>query len=667
MQPSGGGLGNRELVSVAGMALAIATNRVALVDWYGVTDKDISDIHQVYESPSGLLLSYPAARALHPDWDGWRSEKLMIFDSTNAYNEKWGLEEIVCGHIEEEKYTVLRIITEQYITSLVERNAYIGNILADIQPALYQQLSSAFVRPIDVIMQRVDKFAQDHFTGKYVIGMQIRRARDSGHFFLWDDQHLFWDCARLMKKRKERDLAREKSDEKVVFFLATDSELVKQEAMKELGPDVLTVDIATRVPDTRGTEGWENALVDNYLLSHADDLIVSGGSTFGYVAHGRSDIIPLVVSGIHHRCMRPITAEPYNIAYLAIKKVSCFDESNMLLPETDMICSSVDSVHSCASHSSEKMAKKHKAQKEPHFNLGSEENMPKLYNAALKKLRQTTASEAEVKDHLQRALAHLKDNKNVKARKTYAKAAVLAVANDFAKWAGRAFYGLAGAHLLRSNESHQPKNEDLHEAMKALYQGLLYLPYQVEANILMGNYMEIWGGTPRAHVGVQFYRRAMWCLESAIFEEDGDIDLGGGGGEDDAFQETTHSNGRRGADASEGGHDDDDNHDFEHDDKEHGYSRDIIASHYLPFESCSLMFQTLDQLPEALDLDALLLTTYVHIQRALKKSGRDAEAARMEDIMEDSLDDEKLALRSKVGGMLNHELIRLMSGAVDLQ
>uniref|UniRef100_A0A7S2TH39 Uncharacterized protein n=1 Tax=Lotharella oceanica TaxID=641309 RepID=A0A7S2TH39_9EUKA len=149
----------------------------------------------------------------------------------------------------------------------------------------------------------------------------------------------------------------------------------------------------------------------------------------------------------------------------------------------------------------------------------------------------------------------------------------------------------------------------------------------------MGNYMELWGGTPRAHVGVQFYRRAMWCLESAIFIPD----------DDNNDDENLAADG-----------DDDDDED----------PRAEGPSHYLPYETCSLMFQTLDELPEEVDLDALLLTTYVHIQRALAKSGRYDEAAMIESVMEDSLDEEKLALKTKVGGMLNGELIRLMTGTV---
>lgn len=137
MQPSGGGLGNRELVSVSGLAVALATGRcravntlklhlmnynetrVALVDWYGVTADDVSDIHQMYDNPYGLLLSFPKVcssvllrvshdghqvRSLWETWSGWKSQKMFVFDSTNVYDERWGADDLVCTDLEQGWY-----------------------------------------------------------------------------------------------------------------------------------------------------------------------------------------------------------------------------------------------------------------------------------------------------------------------------------------------------------------------------------------------------------------------------------------------------------------------------------------------------------------------------------------------------------------------------------
>eukprot|EP00466_Bigelowiella_natans_P001743 jgi/Bigna1/140346/aug1.55_g15054 len=624
MQPSGGGLGNRELVSISGLALALTTDRVALVDWYGVTSNDISDVHQVYDSPHGLTLSYPKLRSLWPSWSGWKSEKMYIFDSTNVYNQMWGADEMVCTDLKSElkNVKVLRVITEQYVTSLVTHNPKVRHIFEPLMPNLYQHLSSFFVRPLSVIADRVEEFYLSHMKENYVIGIQVRRAQNSGHFFLWEDQHLFWECALMMASRASR-----RQQRPVVFFIATDSESVRSEAVQALGKvyQVLTVEMDTRKPDTRGDEGWQNALVDNYVLSRCDDMLVSGGSTFGYVAHGRSDVIPMVVSGFHRRCMRPPTAEPYNIGYLAIKKVSCFDPKAMLTQETDMICSSVQSVHSCASHSAELMADIMGPTKKPHFDLGEEQNLPKSYlkyakSTAVAKKKMRKWQQSDVVGMIEEAHVHTINNRFAKAKDIYARAAVAAASKGDSAAAGDAFYALAGCLLLstsRAKETGEDTNVLFSEAMKALYSGLRLSPYRVEANIIMGNFMEIWGGTPRSHVGVQFYRRAQWCLEAETFEYDVEEDNLGS------------------------------NH--------HVHTKWVGG--------CALMGIPLEEAAEMVSLDMILLTSYVHLARSLGKAGRQNEAREMSKVMEDDLPPEVFELREKVDTLLSPELVRMLLGA----
>ncbi len=596
MQPSGGGLGNRELVSVSGLALALASGRVALVDWYGVTSNDISDVSQVYQSPHGIELSFPSARALWPDWKGWRSERAVIFDSTNQYVTKWGVDDVVCSQLDDAKSPlgtgsarVVRVITEQYVASLVRHNPnYKNDFDRWFGTSLYEQLSGFYLRPLPVITDRVREFREEKMQGKYVIGIQVRRARDSGHFFLWEDQHLFWDCARMM-----RDRAAETQPLPVVFFLATDSEQVAAEARKELGDDaVLTVAMATREPDTRGDEGWQNALVDNYVLSECDDMVVSGGSTFGYVAHGRADVIPMVVSGIHHRCMRPVTSQPHNIGYLAIKQVPCFDERSMLTPETDMICSSVESVHSCASHTVERMHEVHGATNRASFDIGSASDLPDAYNAA----KDTVKSERTKMSRVIALLASAREKFNLKkikaAERRFARVAVLGVEQGLPGSAARGFFGLAGVHLARavaiqksSDSKDGADNEQLFQAMKALYHGAIYDPLSVEANLLLGNFFEIWGGTPRSHMAVQFYNRAVWCLEAEIFEDE---------------DEETEQSDRQSGIAP-------------------GFARPVTS------ENCTLAGERLNE-AEGIDLEAVLLTAYASLQRALGRCGRPDQA-----------------------------------------
>ena len=59
------------------------------------------------------------------------------------------------------------------------------------------------------------------------------------------------------------------------------------------------------------------------------------------------------------------------------------------------------------------------------------------------------------------------------------------------------------------------------------------------------------------------------------------------------------------------------------------------------------MGMRLEKVPLEVNLDALLLTTYVSMKRVLEKSGRDAEAAEIDDLIDDSFEPE--TVRDMIG------------------
>jgi hypothetical protein len=100
-------------------------------------------------------------------------------------------------------------------------------------------------------------------------------------------------------------------------------------------------------------------------------------------------------------------------------------------------------------------------------------------------------------------------------------------------------------------------------------------------------------------MGVQFYKKALWCLEAEFFEveeEEGDL----------------------------------------------GDARGVRS------EQCSLYGKRLDEIAgqaePVVNLEGLLLTTYVALQRAFKRCGRPHEAEEFRMIMEDSIEKEMLGL-----------------------
>ena len=97
-----------------------------------------------------------------------------------------------------------------------------------------------------------------------------------------------------------------------VIFLATDRPSLRAELMErhaldgENGNPLLVWWDAPVATDIAGMHG---AVLDLWLLGFADEIFMSHGSTFGYVAHGRVGMPPSIVTGTGS-CVKEISAEP---------------------------------------------------------------------------------------------------------------------------------------------------------------------------------------------------------------------------------------------------------------------------------------------------------------------------------------------------------------------
>jgi hypothetical protein len=121
-----------------------------------------------------------------------------------------------------------------------------------------------------------------YFHQKFVIGMQFRFK-----YLIWSDVFVFFACALEIEQTMGR---------KAQWFVSSDSE-ENSAKIRDLYPD--------RVFQANGSighvqlqdEAYERALLDIELLSLCDEFIMTGGSTFGFMAAIKSDKYPLFVNG----------------------------------------------------------------------------------------------------------------------------------------------------------------------------------------------------------------------------------------------------------------------------------------------------------------------------------------------------------------------------------
>lgn len=117
-----------------------------------------------------------------------------------------------------------------------------------------------------------------------------------------------------------------------VIFLATDRPALRQE-LKERhgldGRDGAPLLVWWDAPVSTDVSGMHGALLDLWLLGFADEMYMSHGSTFGYVAHGRVGVPPSIVSKTGS-CTREISAEPCMHVWSFLRlSAQCFDKTTM--------------------------------------------------------------------------------------------------------------------------------------------------------------------------------------------------------------------------------------------------------------------------------------------------------------------------------------------------
>jgi len=320
------GLGNQLQSLTSALLLGILTQRALLVDWPKVDTHNIVYAGNNATEKAGLpriedLLQPPGLA-----WDFWaalnripenmrRREVALVEVSNRAANV---LEMVACQDLN--KAFPQRVIVikawDNYLPLLAHNPHYATRMRQMFGEPSYsfRPLAHFTIQPITMIRDQVQAFRHRYFEGKYVLGLQMRS------FFMRRHQlATFWQCALFLAQQSKRLFGRE-----VVFFVATDQRSIKVRAKKELAPHSV---VFTGGDVTRATEdGVQRALVDVMLLEDCHELIITAGSSFGRLAHGRSGRPPYVVTSAGS-CLRQLTSEPCSRLWHTTHNMTCLHKS----------------------------------------------------------------------------------------------------------------------------------------------------------------------------------------------------------------------------------------------------------------------------------------------------------------------------------------------------
>ena len=120
--------------------------------------------------------------------------------------------------------------------------------------------------PVDTLKRQIILYSE-RFTGKKIIGIHIRRTDN-----VWATESSLTES---FIRKMDAELA---SDQKTVFFLATDSPAEESILIDRYGDKMLVHEKSTLRRDT--IEGIQQALVDLYILSRVQKIIGSYRSSF---------------------------------------------------------------------------------------------------------------------------------------------------------------------------------------------------------------------------------------------------------------------------------------------------------------------------------------------------------------------------------------------------
>ena len=126
-----------------------------------------------------------------------------------------------------------------------------------------------------------------YFSKYFIIGLQIRSE------FISDPVNVnrFFRCALNI----EANLTSQQKRNGVKWYVSSDSSSVIDRAIQTYGRNKV-ISGTGRIAHIEWTSGgYERAILDNELLSRCDDIITTGGSTFGFVAAMKSRRFPKVL------------------------------------------------------------------------------------------------------------------------------------------------------------------------------------------------------------------------------------------------------------------------------------------------------------------------------------------------------------------------------------
>ena len=330
----GGGYGNRLCSFISSLLIGILTDsQTVIVNWYDIKDYiDIPISNLFIESENFLTMTYNYFSYIFRTYyvfgkEAWNPNKnINMLMNTNIpmngflryvfYRADCLFMEICANKKYFQKLFYYNLVSNETIhkaLSSINENKSDDDKKEKLFRVGFEvggNLLNKIWKPNGDIQKEIDFYLKKEFKSNYVIGIQLRYGREEDAIFLNDtaDTAKFIECAFQIEKDYYRQNT---SRKKIKWFVASDSEKNLNKVLAKF-PDKAFSSKGKLAHIAYYSEGYRRTIIDIELLSKCDELIITGGSTFGFIVSMKMLKLPYFINGYStmKKCSRTMLSQP---------------------------------------------------------------------------------------------------------------------------------------------------------------------------------------------------------------------------------------------------------------------------------------------------------------------------------------------------------------------
>ena len=310
-EPKGSGYGNRLYTFFSCFVIALLTDSLMILTaWHESRDFIDFPFNPYYETNASNELNPKFEREKIQGFGipfAWSAKKKLYFlmnyqipkDRTRYfYGESGCLFMVLCTNPNHyDKLIYYNLVKNETVQKSIQTMNNPNSTFEEKNHNLFMigfevgaNLMNRLIIPKAKIQEIINDFVRRDFFGNFVIGIQLRTL----YLDVEKDSLRFLNCAFQIENEY---LRASKSEAKPVkWYISSDSEdLLKK--IVALYPEKTLAGNGSILHVNSNSHGYYRALIDVDLLSRCDELIYTGGSTFGFVSAMKSFKVPYFVDG----------------------------------------------------------------------------------------------------------------------------------------------------------------------------------------------------------------------------------------------------------------------------------------------------------------------------------------------------------------------------------